>query len=80
MTITLKPESEQYLRERAHKLGLQDPGSYVEQLLERDRHDAAVGPALPKDSPGRRIVERLAGTATRNVTTEGLMAETRSEV
>ena len=79
LTLTLPPESEAYLRDRTRDLGFAHPSEYVQRLVEQDRSRTA-GEAAPSASPGRRIVERLQGTATRGLTAEQIMAETRSEV
>ena len=85
MTITLKPETEQYLRERARELGLHDPSLYVERLLDRERDQDGDDTGEISDEELRktdawRVVERMKGTATRGLTADQIMAETRSEV
>ncbi len=85
MTITFEPETEQFLEEEARKEGLRDAATLVKRLVDRHKAQKAGDPDAISDEELRqteawRIVEQLAGTATRDVTTDQLMAETRSEV
>ena len=85
MTITLQPETEQYLEEEAKREGLRDAATLVQRLIDRHKAQRTLTKKNLTDEEVRqsdawRVIERLTGTATRNITTDELMAETRSEV
>ena len=83
MALTIDPQLEHEIEERAHARGYRQPADYLADLVRQERQAAADPeqgrPAEPL-SRGRAAVERMRGTATSGLTTDQIMEMTRSEV
>lgn len=76
MAITIDPQLEQEIVEQARIHGYDSPSAYLHDLVKRS------GAFQEKfdQTRGRKIVERLRGTASRRISADEIMAETRSEI
>ncbi len=76
MEVALNQELEAFAEDQARRQGLRDAGEYVARLLEEEkkrRNGAETG-------RGRAAVERMRGSATSELSTDEVLAMTRSEV
>ena len=77
MTITLDIDDEtlKLLEEQAHEEGLPEARDLAERVLRERAHRHRD----PKWQEARQAVEQMKGTATRGLTADEIMAETRGE-
>ena len=80
MTITIDSDAERFLREQASRLGLPNASALVEKLVEEYRHREVAATRATEFGEASAVVRKMRGSATRPVTTDELLAQTRSEV
>lgn len=79
MQISIKPEDERFLEERARELGYADASDYFADLVKKEKQ-CATATRGERAEQTRRWIERIRGTATSDLTTDQIMDMTRSEV
>lgn len=76
MAITIDPQLEQEIEEQARVHGYHNPSAYLRDFMKQNRESQD---AL-KQTRGWQLVEHLRGTASRHISADEIMRQTRSEV
>jgi hypothetical protein len=75
MKISLRPELERFVEDRAHELGYRTVEEYLNALIEREKSESAAA----RQARVERAIERMSGSADAAYSTDEIMALTRGD-
>lgn len=76
MSITIDPQIEHEIEQRARARGYGRPGDYIAELV---KNDVRIAADEARPGKARQWIDRIRGTATSGLTSDEIMEMTRSD-